>query len=670
MMGGSERVLLDLAQRLDGHAAIACPDGWLAARARAAGVRVFSVRRRRLELRASLRDRVSKPLRIAGHAMEVRRLTVLLRPQLVFAWGTRAAIACAAALEGTEPRPALVFQNNDFLQGPVIARVARAAAARADAIVAPSAAVARDFDPRGALEDRSLLIPPGIDVSAYYPDAEPAEPPEVLLLGALVGWKRPRVALEAVALAAREIPDLRLTIAGPVIDSEGERLADALRRRAQQPDLAGRVDFAGTLDDPRGALSRASCLIHCADREPFGMVLVEALASGRPVVAPAEAGPEEIVDSSCGRLFRPGDPRSAAEALVEVLGTPGLAAELGEAGRERAESLFDVDGSSSRYAELIEELTAAPDRAAATVTQAGSGMAIVTVLHDSQRELAGLLDSASSHLPGAHLVAVDSGSRDAGPALAREWTGRSTVIELGENAGFGRGSNAGLEAVDAPVTAIVNPDVELLDSSLESLAEEVLRDDRPERILAPLVLLTHGVRQDTAHHEPGSAADVVRALVPPSVLPPAVGALVEPWRSNRPRRTGWAVGCCIVARTETLRRLGPFDPNAFLYAEDLDLCLRAADAGIETWFWPTGRVLHHAAHASKRVFGGEPLDLLAERRREVVRRWRGARRQSVDDWLLLATYANRLALKRMLGRSADRERRQIAALRSARRRQR
>jgi N-acetylglucosaminyl-diphospho-decaprenol L-rhamnosyltransferase len=299
----------------------------------------------------------------------------------------------------------------------------------------------------------------------------------------------------------------------------------------------------------------------------------------------------------------------------------------------------------------------------------GAGIALVTVLHDSQPELGWLLESVARHLPAAHVVVADSGSRDGGPALARKWAGHSTVIELGENVGFGRASNAGLEVVEEPVTVFVNPDVELLDSSLETLAAEVVRDDRPERLLAPLVLLPGGARQDSAHHEPGSPADVVRALLPPIALPPPLRRLVEPWRSNSPRRAGWAIGCCIVARTETLRRLGPFDPRAFLYAEDLDLGLRAADAGIETWFWPGGRVLHHGAHATERTFGGEPYELVAQRRREVVRRWRGRRRQSVDDLLLLATYANRLALKTLLRRPAQRERRQLAALRAARREQ-
>jgi GT2 family glycosyltransferase len=104
-----------------------------------------------------------------------------------------------------------------------------------------------------------------------------------------------------------------------------------------------------------------------------------------------------------------------------------------------------------------------------------------------------------------------------------------------------------------------------------------------------------------------------------------------------------------------------------MYAEDLDLGLRATDAGIETWFWPTARVLHHRAHASARVFGGEPYELLAARRREVVRRWRGPRRQTVDDSLQLATFANRMAIKALLGRASARERRQALALLRARR---
>jgi N-acetylglucosaminyl-diphospho-decaprenol L-rhamnosyltransferase len=670
LMGGSERILLDLATGLEPVPVLACPDGPLAERAREAGLRVFPIRTRRLELRATLHDRVAKPLRIVGHAREVRELAFALRPGVVFAWGTRALIACAAGLRGLEPTPALIFQNMDMLQGPVIARIARAAAREADLVVAPSAAVAQDFGPRGALDERSVVVAPGIDVGAYEPYGPHDGPRRALLLGALVAWKRPRLALEAVALASRELPDLELTVAGPIIDAQGKKLLELLRRRAELSDLAGRVHFAGALPDPRDELQRSSCLLHCADWEPFGMVVLEALACALPVAAPRCGGPAEIVNEECGRLYAPGDARAASEALVYLLSSRELARRVGEAGRTRVERNYGLDDFRGRYMELIEEVGPRPAGAARARPASrgpGHGIALVTVLHDSEPEVRAFLASVSRHLPEAHVVAVDSGSRDRGADAVRAWSGRATVIELNENVGFGRASNAGIGAVDEPATVLVNPDVELVDGSLAALAAEVAREDRPERILAPLVMEPEGAREGSAHHEPGSPPELLAAVLPPAALPAALRAQIQPWRADGPRRVGWAVGCCLVARTDTLRRLGPFDERAFMYAEDLDLGLRASDAGIETWFWPDARVVHRRAHAARRAFRGEPFGLLARRRREVVRKWRGRRREEVDDWTQLVTFANRMALKALLGRSATRERRQLAALLDARR---
>jgi glycosyltransferase involved in cell wall biosynthesis/GT2 family glycosyltransferase len=693
LMGGSERILLDMAPRLEGGAvAVACPEGPLAERLRDVGVHVFPLRRRRLQLRASMRDRIEKPLRLAGQAREVGELVAALRPATTVGWGTRAAIACAAAVHRADPASALAFQHNDLLQGPMIARVGRMTAHQSDLVVALSATVARDLDPAGRLDDRTVIVPPGVDLDAYAGIGPPPPgPPRALVLGAIVGWKRPRLALEAVALAARRLPELQVTLAGPVIDEGGERLAETLHRRAEEPDLRGRVTFAGSLDDPRPALAESTCLLHAADIEPYGMVVVEALAAGRAVVAPASGGPSEIVAPETGRLFVPGDPHSAADALVDLLSADGLAARVGAAGRARAERHYRVEDSTARYAALLDELeerrragSAAavpriPDDAAGASAPAGAarsqagpalpgaGIAIVTVLHDSEPEVRALLASVERHLPGARVVAADSGSSDGGPAAVRDWSGAAALVELGGNVGFGRASNEALAAVDEPVTVLLNPDAELLDASLADLAAEVLREGRPERILAPLVVQPDGLRENSAHPEPGSFPEFLRALVPGAALPRRLRAPIEPWRADAPRRVGWAVGCCLVARTDTLRRLGPFDDRTFLYAEDLDLGLRATDAGIETWFWPAARVLHRGAHASVRRFGGEPFDLLASRRREVVRRWRGERRQRADDAAQAATFATRIALKSALRTGTAREREQLAALRRARR---
>jgi GT2 family glycosyltransferase len=282
------------------------------------------------------------------------------------------------------------------------------------------------------------------------------------------------------------------------------------------------------------------------------------------------------------------------------------------------------------------------------------------VLHDSEPEIRALLRSLDRHLPGAHLVAVDSGSTDGGPQAVREWDGNATVIELGENAGYGRGTNAGLAAVTEPVTIVLNPDVELLDDSVAELAREAAA--HPDRILAPLVMLPDRSRQDSVHPDPGSAPELVRAA-----LPRVGGARVDPWRAEAPRKVGWAVGCALAASTETFRRLGPFDERAFMYAEDLDLGLRAAEQGIETWFWPRARVLHKQAHAAAKAFDGEPFELLAERRRAVVEERMGPARRRRDDLVQAATFANRIVLKTLLRKPAGREKRQLEALLRARR---
>jgi len=103
-----------------------------------------------------------------------------------------------------------------------------------------------------------------------------------------------------------------------------------------------------------------------------------------------------------------------------------------------------------------------------------------------------------------------------------------------------------------------------------------------------------------------------------------------------------------------------------LYAEDLDLCLRAAERGIETWYRPDARVIHREAHSSQQVFGGEPSQLLAERRRAVISARLGSKTLQRDDRIQLATQLNRKLLKALIRRDSSIETARIAALKQAR----
>jgi N-acetylglucosaminyl-diphospho-decaprenol L-rhamnosyltransferase len=641
-LGGAERVLLDVAPRLDGPVVVACPPGPLAAALRAAHVPVLELPVRALEARSG---RLRAVARLAGHAAEARRLAREVDAAAVVGWGARSALAVATLLPGRRR----VHQHHDVPTSRGLAALLRAAARRADLVLAPSAAVAAHLGPEAE------VIHLGVELERFRPaegagaggragSAGRGPSARVLFLGAIVGWKRPDLALDAVA----RVPEARLGVAGAPLGAEGEALAAELRDRAARPDLAGRVEFLGRAD-AADVLRGADALLHPAAREAFGLAVVEAMATGLPVAAARGGALPEVVGDA-GVLFAPGDAAAAAEALRTALRTPGL----GAAARRRAEARFDVRATRERYRRALPGPFAPP--------QAGAGMALVTVIHDSAPELDRLLRSVARHLPAARVIVADSGSSDGGAAVAR--AAGAEVVDPGGNVGFGRATNAALAGVSEPVTLVVNPDLELIDGSLAALARAAARE---RAILAPVLLRPGGRREASAHPPPLSPAGLALALGPARALPRPLREAVEPWRATRPRRVGWAVGACLAARTETLRALGPFDERIFLYAEDLDLGLRAARQGVPTVFWPAARVVHHAGHAAARAFGGEPHERRARARREVVRRHHGRAGLGLDDAAQALTHAGRGALKRALGRDAGREAALLAALLSARR---
>jgi N-acetylglucosaminyl-diphospho-decaprenol L-rhamnosyltransferase len=287
----------------------------------------------------------------------------------------------------------------------------------------------------------------------------------------------------------------------------------------------------------------------------------------------------------------------------------------------------------------------------------------VVVLHDSAPDLERLLASARRWLPAApQWVVVDTGSGDRGPALARE--AGAEVVELEGNPGFGAANNAALDRARSEITVLLNPDVELMDAGLLGLADRARERDA---LVVPRLLDSDGSVQRSAHPRPGRIAGLLPALVHPRLLPTTLRLAADPWRAAAPRRVGWAIAACLAARTETLRRLGPFDPEAFLFFEDLDLCLRAAAAGVPTELRPEVRLRHSGGHATGPAYGGEPHELLARRRRAVVGVRLGRRALALDDAAQALTFSTRAAARALLGLDAAREREQLAALRAARR---
>ncbi len=342
-LGGAERVLLDWSRALARPVVLACPPGRLADAAAAAGHVVEALPARPLQRRGRS-GRAA--LDLAGLARDVARLAAAHRPGVVVASGLRPVLAAAAARPGAP----LVTVHHDLARMPL--PLGDAAVATSGAIAARLAGAARAGGTPGlgrAGRRRVEVIRPGVDAAHWSSVPAPPRhgPPRALWLGTLAPWKRPDLALEIAAL----VPELQLDLAGAPLP--GDAVPAGLRERAAAPDLAGRVALLGAVADPRDALAGAHVLLHTADREPYGLALLEALAAGRPVAAPAAGGPLELVTARCGRLYAPGDATAGAAALRAVLADRGAP----DAARARA-ARFRADVAAARFAAAVEAVAA------------------------------------------------------------------------------------------------------------------------------------------------------------------------------------------------------------------------------------------------------------------------------------------------------------------------
>jgi len=213
--------------------------------------------------------------------------------------------------------------------GPLLRLVAH----RIDVRVAVSEAAARFA--RRRLGGEFRIVPNGVDVEAFA-SGKPAvnAPPgrRMLWVGRLDPQKGFGVAVEAFRGLSAELPDLRLVVIG---DGRDRGVVGVL-----PPDVP--VSMLGTIPHSQLPLYHAGADVFVAPalgQESFGMVLVEAMAAGVPVVASDIAGYREVVrDGVDGLLVPPGDAAALAAAVRRVLDDPALAARLREAGRVRAET--------------------------------------------------------------------------------------------------------------------------------------------------------------------------------------------------------------------------------------------------------------------------------------------------------------------------------------------
>jgi glycosyltransferase involved in cell wall biosynthesis len=228
---------------------------------------------------------------------------------------------------------------------------------RADAIIAvnkfSSEAISRHTNKR-----KIHLIPLGVDTSEFAYNAIPPDGFRIVSFGPLQKRRGLDNLISAVSIVSKQYPQVELCITG---DGPHRISLEVLVRKLG---LSGKVKFLGYI--PRRhlirVLARSSLYCHPSLHETFGISILEAMSTGRPVVATDAIGPREIVvDKYNGFLVPIGNTEAIATAIIRLFEDPSLTIQMGSNSRKLCENVYDWKLISKRYAEVYSGLNSETD---------------------------------------------------------------------------------------------------------------------------------------------------------------------------------------------------------------------------------------------------------------------------------------------------------------------
>jgi glycosyltransferase involved in cell wall biosynthesis len=225
---------------------------------------------------------------------------------------------------------------------------------QAKAIVAVSKQVERELVEIGVPPERIRVILNGVDLQEFSPGEAKRQTwglPEGVTLGLFAGnAQTPRKNLDTVLRALAQVPELQLVVAGTTTGTTYPQLVASL-------DLSKRVHFLEHRSDVPELMKAVDLLVFPSRYEPFGLVVIEAMAAGLPVITAATTGAAEIITPECGIvLSEPDDIQALAGALSLLTSDRGQRHQMGKAARTIAQQ-YSWTSMAQTYVDLFEELS-------------------------------------------------------------------------------------------------------------------------------------------------------------------------------------------------------------------------------------------------------------------------------------------------------------------------
>lgn len=302
--------------------------------------------------------RLRHPHRLIATIARLTRILRRRRPDLIINWAAKTHFygAPAAVLAGMSDR--VVLWQHAIPRHAWIDRVATVFPTVAIGCYCAEAAEAqaRMFPRRPVFVVAAGTAVPDADASAP-PVGLPAGVPIVGLVGRLQPWKGQDRLLNAQALLRQRGRPIHTLIVGGDAYGYSPEYAESLPGLADRLGLGGAVTMTGQVADAGPYIEQMDILVNASNPEPFGIVLLEGMARGVPVVAVDSGGPAEFIQHErTGMLARSGEPAALADALEPLLASRELRRTVGEAGRELFLREFTGEALRRRFFASLERL--------------------------------------------------------------------------------------------------------------------------------------------------------------------------------------------------------------------------------------------------------------------------------------------------------------------------
>lgn len=221
---------------------------------------------------------------------------------------------------------------------------------------------------------------------------------------------------------------------------------------------------------------------------------------------------------------------------------------------------------------------------------------IVILTFNSEKYLENLVESIYDKNPKGsfEIFVVDNDSSDKTISIAKKLGKRITLFETGANLGFAKGINYGAERSKSEFLLFVNPDAVWRDGTISNLISVF---DRNERIgiVGGRLVQTNGDYENSAGRFFGFWGSVLLAFG----LDEAVGMRLSP---DKIQKVDFVSGGFMMVKNEIFKKLSGFDEHLFMYIEDMELCFRARQHGVLTYFTPDSSIIHTGQGSSNKAF--------------------------------------------------------------------